>query len=95
MKDNTKMRFPADCALLTEAEQKETVGGSAVETVVKAVVAVGVAGALLCVAGAAVQGILSFFGGGSVIEDAVNAGKNFIDDALYSGQKFLDGLMGK
>ena len=73
-------------------------GGDVLETAGKAVVAVGVAGALLVVAGVAARGILGIFhprGVEGAIEDSINGGQNFIDGVVEKGQNFLDNLMGK
>lgn len=90
MNAKQNLNLPADCTLLTEDEMLSATGGTAVETIAKAVVAVGVSAALLVVGGIAARGILSIFGGVS----SVSAGSNFIDIALASGQNFLDNLMG-
>ena len=95
---NNNMKLPANCAMMNNDEMMNVSGGSAIETALKAVVAVGGAGILLCVAGVAAKGILSIFnpsGLDGAISDSVNAGNNFIQGALDAGQNFLDGLMGK
>ena len=95
---NNNMKLPANCEMMSDDEMMNVSGGSALETAVKAVVAVGGAGILLCVATAAARGILSIFnpnGLDGAISDSVNAGSNFIQGALDAGQNFLDGLMGK
>lgn len=92
------MKLPANCEMMNDDEMMNVSGGSAIETAFKAVVAVGVSGVLLCVAGVAARGILSIFNPNGVegtISDSVNAGSNFIQGALDAGQDFLDGLMGK
>lgn len=90
------MKFPADCALMTEEEMMYTSGGTVAETAVKAVIAVGGAAALLVVGCIAARGILSIFGGlDSVIDHSVDAGKSFIDGALSAGQGWLDTMMGR
>lgn len=95
MNAKQNLNLPADCTLLTEDEMLSATGGTAVETIAKAVVAVGVSAALLVVGGIAARGILSIFGGvSSAIDSSVSAGSNFIDSALASGQNFLDNLMG-
>ncbi len=95
---NTKgtMKLPADCAIMTEEEMMHTHGGTAAETAVKAVVAVGGAAILLVVGCAAARGILSIFGGlDSAIDRSMDAGKSFIDGALNAGQDWLDAMMGR
>ena len=47
MKINDTIKLPANCTALTSQEQREATGGASAETVVKAVVALGVSGALL------------------------------------------------
>lgn len=92
------MKRPANCAMMNDDEMMNVSGGSAIETAFKAVVAVGGAGILLCVAGVAARGILSIFNPNGVdgaISDSVNAGGNFIDGSLNAGQNFLNKLMGK
>ena len=99
MKNEKNLYLPAECAILSEEEAENTIGGGdALETAGKAVVAVGVAGALLMVAGVAARGILSVFhpnGVEGAIEDSIHGGKNFIDGAVSAGQSFLDKLMGR
>ncbi|OUP29276.1 hypothetical protein B5F27_03685 [Faecalibacterium sp. An192] len=76
-------------------EMMYTDGGTAAETAVKAVIAVGGAAALLVVGCIAARGILSIFGGvDSAIDSSVDAGKSFIGGALSAGQNFLNTLMG-
>jgi len=99
MNTEKNLNLPASCTFLSEDEAMNTIGGGdALETAGKAVVAVGVAGALLVVAGVAARGILGIFhprGVEGAIEDSVNGGKNFIDNAVNAGQNFLNNLMGK
>lgn len=59
--NNEMMKLPANCAAMSEDEMVYTCGGSAVETAVKAVVAVGTAAALTGVAAFAAVQILSIF----------------------------------
>ena len=93
------MKFPANYAKLTEEETMNTLGGGdALETAGKAVIAIGVSGVLLCVAGVAARGILNVFhpnGVEGAVADSVNAGGNFIQNAVSAGQNFLDRLMGR
>lgn len=92
------LKLPADCAMMSEDEMMYTEGGNALTIAAKAVVAVGVSGVLLCVAGVAARGILSIFnpaGLNGAISDSVNAGNSFIQNALSSGEAFLNKLMGK
>lgn len=90
------MKFPADYTCMTEEEMLYTNGGTAAETTVKAVIAVGGAAALLVVGCIAARSILSIFGGlDSVIDSSVDAGKSFIDGALSAGQGWLDAMMGR
>lgn len=91
------LNLPANCAMLNENEKLDATGGGAVETAVKAVVAIGGAVALTGVAVVAAKGILSIFSGapGQWIQDSINSGKNFIDSSLNAGQNFLNKLMGK
>lgn len=91
------LNLPANCAMLNENEKLDATGGGAVETAVKAVVAIGGAVALTGVAMVAAKGILSIFSGdpGQWIQDSINSGKNFIDGSLNAGQNFLNKLMGK
>ncbi|OUN34407.1 hypothetical protein B5G28_12750 [Faecalibacterium sp. An77] len=94
MNANETMKLPASCTLMTEEEMMYTDGGTAAETAVKAVIAVGGAAALLvgCIAA---RGILSIFGGvDSAIDSSVDAGKSFIGGALDAGKSFLNALMG-
>lgn len=89
------MKLPASCTLMTEEEMMYTDGGTAAETAVKAVIALGGAAALLVVGCIAARGILSIFGGvDSAIDSSVDAGKSFIGGALSAGQNFLNNLMG-
>lgn len=94
---NNNMKLPANCAMMNDDEMMNVSGGGAVETAVKAVIAIGGAVALTGVAAVAAKGILSIFGGdpGQWIQDSINGGKNFIDGALNAGQNFLNKLMGK
>lgn len=93
------IKLPAVCTMMTEDETMNTLGGGdTMETVGKAIVAVGVAGVLLCVAGVAARNILNIFhpnGIDGVVSDSVSAGGNFIQGAVNAGQNFLDSLMGK
>lgn len=95
MNTNRNLKLPARFAGLTAEEQRAAGGGSAVETAVKAVVAVGVSGALLCVAAVAAKGILGVFnpGSDSLIGNAIRAGQSFIDNALDAGRSLLDSLL--
>ena len=90
------LNLPATFAMLSENEKMDTVGGSAAETAVKAVVAIGGAAVLTGVAAVAAKGILSIFGGNPSqwIQDSINGGKNFIEGAVNAGQNFLNKLMG-
>ena len=90
------MKLPANCAMMTENEKMDTIGGTTAETALKAVVAVGGAAALTGVAVVAAKGVLSIFGGnpGQWIQDSMTAGKNFIDASINAGQNFLNRLMG-
>lgn len=94
---NNNMKLPANCAMMNDDEMMNVSGGGAVETAVKAVIAIGGAVALTGVAAVAAKGILSIFGGdpGQWIQDSINGGKNFIDGAVNAGQNFLNKLMGK
>ena len=93
------LKLPASCTYMNEEERANTLGGGdALETAGKAVIAIGVSGVLLCVAGVAARGILSIFhpnGVEGAISDSVNAGNNFIQNAVHAGQNLLDNLMGK
>lgn len=60
---SAQMKLPANHTALHEDEMMYTTGGAAVDTVARAVVAVGVAAALLVVGGVAARAILSVFGG--------------------------------
>ena len=97
MKINDTIKLPANCTALTSQEQREATGGASAETVVKAVVALGVSGALLCVAGVAAGGILGLFRGqgglGAAIQDSMDRGRAFIDGALEAGRSLLDQLL--
>lgn len=90
------LNLPANYAMLNENEKMDTTGGSAAETAVKAVIAIGGAVALTGVAAVAAKGILSIFGGnpGQWIQDSINGGKNFIDGSLNAGRNLLNKLMG-
>ena len=90
------LNLPANCAMLSENEKLDTIGGGAAETAVKAVIAIGGAVALTGVAAVAAKGILSIFGGdpGQWIQDSITSGKNFIDGSLNAGRNFLNKLMG-
>lgn len=59
MKTNDTIKLPANCTALTSQEQREATGGASAETVVKAVVALGVAG----VAAGSVLGLFRGQGG--------------------------------
>jgi len=92
------LKLPASCTRMTADEAQNTLGGGALETAGKAVVAVGVAGALLIVAGTAARGILNIFhpkGVEGAIADSINAGSSFIQNSVNAGRNFLDHLMGK
>ncbi len=95
---SAQMKLPANHTALHEDEMMYTTGGAAVDTVARAVVAVGGAADLLVVGGVAARAILSVFGGqgglAGAIEDSVAAGQNFIDGALAAGRNFLNSLMG-
>lgn len=97
MKINDTIKLPANCTALTSQEQREATGGASTETVVKAVVALGVSGALLCVAGVAAGGVLGLFRGqgglGAAIQDSMDRGRAFIDGALEAGRSLLDQLL--
>lgn len=97
MKTNDTIKLPANCTALTSQEQREATGGASAETVVKAVVALGVSGALLCVAGVAAGGVLGLFRGqgglGAAIQDSMDRGRAFIDGALEAGRSLLDQLL--
>ena len=91
------MKLPANCAGLNENEKLDTIGGSAVETAAKAVIAIGGAVALTGVAAVAAAGVLSIFNPNfykDLIGDSMTAGKNFIGGAVDAGQNFLNKLMG-
>ena len=60
---SAQMKLPANHTALHEDEMMYTTGGAAVDTVARAVVAVGGAAALLVVGGVAARAILSVFGG--------------------------------
>lgn len=93
-----KLTLPASFTSMTADEAQNTLGGGALETAGKAVVAVGVAGALLFAAGAAAHGILNIFhprGVEGAISDSVSAGGSFIQNSVNAGRNFLDKLMGK
>lgn len=97
MKINDTIKLPANCTALTSQEQREATGGASAETVVKAVVALGVSGALLCVAGVAAGSVLGLFRGqgglGAAIQDSMDRGRAFIDGALEAGHSLLDQLL--
>ena len=97
MKINDTIKLPANCTALTSQEQREVTGGASAETVVKAVVALGVSGALLCVAGVAAGSDLGLFRGqgglGAAIQDSMDRGRAFIDGALEAGRSLLDQLL--
>ena len=97
MKTNDTIKLPANCTALTSQEQREATGGASAETVVKAVVALGVSGALLCVAGVAAGSVLGLFRGqgglGAAIQDSMDRGRAFIDGALEAGRRLLDQLL--
>lgn len=90
------MKLPANCAMLNENEKMDAVGGTAAQTAVKAVIAIGGALGLTGVAAVAAKGVLSIFDGnpGQWIQDSMTAGKNFIDASMAAGVKFLNKLMG-
>lgn len=90
MKTNDTIRLPANCTALTSQEQREATGGASAETVVKAVVALGVAG----VAAGSVLGLFRGQGGlGAAIQDSMDRGRAFIDGALEAGRSLLDQLL--
>lgn len=91
---NEMIQLPAACTLMNEDEMMNVDGGSAVETAVKAVVAIGGAVALTGVAAVAAKGILSIFNPG-LIGGSISSGKNFIESAVSAGQDFLNKLLGK
>ena len=97
MKYNETMKLPANYTALTRSEQAEATGGAAADTAVKAVVAVGVSAALLCVAGVAAAGILSLFGGEdglrAVIDRSLERGGAFVRNAVEAGRSLLDSLL--
>lgn len=97
MKINDTIKLPVNCTALTSQEQREATGGASTETVVKAVVALGVSGALLCVAGVAAGSVLGLFRGqgglGAAIQDSMDRGRAFIDGALEAGRSLLDQLL--
>ena len=97
MKTNDTIKLPANCTALTSQEQREVTGGASAETAVKAVVALGVSGALLCVAGVAAGSVLGLFRGqgglGAAIQDSMDRGRAFIDGALEAGRSLLDQLL--
>lgn len=97
MKTNDTIKLPANCTALTSQEQRKATGGASAETVVKAVVALGVSGALLCVAGVAAGSVLGLFRGqgglGAAIQDSMDRGRAFIDGALEAGRSLLDQLL--
>lgn len=92
-----KLNLPENFALLSDAEQMDTVGGSAAETAVKAVVAIGGAAALTGVAAVAAKGVLGILGGRDweqIISGSIEGGKNFIEGSMEAGRNFLNKLMG-
>lgn len=93
MKTNDTIKLPANCTALTSPEQREATGGASAETVVKAVVALGVSGALLCAAGVAAGSVLGLFRGQGAIQDSMDRGRAFIDGALEAGRSLLDQLL--
>ena len=97
MKTNDTIKLPANCTALTSQEQREATGGASAETVVTVVVALGVSGALLCVAGVAAGSVLGLFRGqgglGAAIQDSMDRGRAFIDGALEAGRSLLDQLL--
>lgn len=89
------LNMPANYAMMNETEQMDTIGGGAAETAVKAVIAIGGAAVLTGVAAVAAAGILGIFGNpAQLIQNSINAGKNFIDGAVNAGSNFLNNLMG-
>lgn len=91
------IKLPAGYAAMTENEKLETIGDGAAETAVKAVVALGVSGALTCVAGAAAYGILQVFnptGWNKFLESSMSWGKNFIEGSMAAGENLLHKWMG-
>ena len=95
---SAQMKLPANHTALHEDEMMYITCGASVDTVVKAVVAVGGAAALLVVCGIALRAILNVLGGqrglSGVVEDSIASGQNFIDGALATGQNFLNDLLG-
>ena len=95
---SAQMKLPANHTALHEDEMMYITGGASVDTVVKAVVAVGGTAALLVVGGIALRAILNVLGGqrglSGVVEDSIASGQNFIDGALAAGRNFLNSLMG-
>lgn len=83
---SAQMKLPASHTALHEDEMMYTTGGAAVDTVARAVVAVGGAAALLVVGSVAARAILSVFGGQGgltgAIEDSVAAGRNFLNSLM-------------
>lgn len=97
MMTEKNIKLPAGYAAMTENEQLEAIGGGAAETAVKAVIAIGVSGALACVAGAAAYGILQVFnptGWNKFLEGSMNWGKSFIEGSMVAGENLLHKLMG-
>lgn len=97
MKNEKNIQLPAGYAAMTENEQLDTIGGGAAETAVKAVIAVGVSGALACVAGAAAYGILQVFNPtvwNKLLDGTMSWGKNFIEGSMAAGESFLHKWMG-
>lgn len=75
---NEMMKLPANCNMMSEEEMMYVDGCSAIETAVKAVVAVGTAAALTGVAAFAAVKILSIFDP-KTWENVGNASKNWWD----------------
>lgn len=61
MNNELNLKLPTNCAQMTEQELQDTNGGAAIETAVKAVIAIGGAAVLTGVAAVAAKGILSIF----------------------------------
>ncbi len=97
MKSEMNIKLPTHYAAVGLDESAALSGGAAVDTAVKAVLAVGGAGVLLCAAAIAATGILGIIGEDedSLIGSAIGSGQRFIDNALSAGQSFLDSLMGR
>ena len=97
MKNEMNLNLPANCAVMTEDEKRNTIGGGAIETAGKAVVAIGGAAALTAVAGVAAAGVLSIFNPNlwsGIISGSIEGGRNFIDNSVKAGANFLNKLMG-